>query len=132
MIGDSIVNSAMQRALDGVWERQRSITTNLSNYDTPEYKARVVNFEDELRKEVLKIQETAHTRSEIAARLGEVEKSRIDITKDPTISERMDGNNVNLDAESIELAKAQIQYMYLTNSMTNMYSRLKKAINGNG
>lgn len=132
MIGDSIVNSAMQRALDGVWERQRSISTNLANFDTPGYKAKVVNFEDELRKEVLKIQETSKTRSEIQSKLSSVEHSRIDIARDPSISERMDGNNVNLDAENIELAKAQIQYMYLTNSMTNMYSRLKKAINGNG
>ena len=132
MIGDSLITSTVQRALDGVWERQKAISANLSNYDTPHYKAKIVSFEDALQNEILKIQDTAHTRSEIRSHLGEVETTRIAVDSDRTISERADGNNVDIDEQQVEMAKAQIQYMYLTNSMTNMYSRLKTAITSNG
>jgi flagellar basal-body rod protein FlgB len=132
MIGDSLMSSTVQRALDGVWQRQKAISSNLANFDTPHYKAKIVNFEDTLRDEILKIQDTAKTRDEIRSHLDEVETSRIAVTSDFSISERADGNNVNLDEQQIELAKAQLQYMYLTNSITNMYSRLKTAITNNG
>lgn len=131
MIGDSISSSVVKRALDGVWERQRAISTNLANYDTPGFKAKVVTFEDALREEVMKIQDTAKTREEIRSHLPTIENTNIRVAEDRTISQRLDGNNVDMDGESIELAKAQLQYMYLTNSMTNMYARLKTALSSN-
>ncbi len=131
MIGDSISSSVVKRALDGVWERQRAISTNLANYDTPGFKAKVVTFEDALREEVMKIQDTAKTREEIRSHLPAIENTNIRVAEDRTISQRLDGNNVDMDGESIELAKAQLQYMYLTNSMTNMYARLKTALSSN-
>ncbi len=131
MIGDSLTSSVVKRALDGVWERQRAISTNLANYDTPGFKARVVTFEEALQDEVLKIQQTSDTRAEIRSKLPAIEHSTIRVASDPTISERLDGNNVDMDGESIELAKSQLQYMYLTNSMTNMYARLKTALTSN-
>ena len=132
MIGDSLTSSVVKRALDGVWERQRAISTNLANYDTPGFKAKVVTFEDTLRDEVMKIQQTSKTREEIRSHLPDIETSHIRVAEDRTISQRLDGNNVDMDGESIELAKAQLQYMYLTNSMTNMYARLKTALKDNG
>ncbi len=131
MIGDSISSSVVKRALDGVWERQRAISTNLANYDTPGFKAKVVTFEDALREEVMKIQDTAKTREEIRSHLPAIENTNIRVAEDRTISQRLDGNNVDMDGESIELAKAQLQYMYLTNSMTSMYARLKTALSSN-
>ena len=131
MIGDSISSSVVKRALDGVWERQRAISTNLANYDTPGFKAKVVTFEDARREEVMKIQDTAKTREEIRSHLPAIENTNIRVAEDRTISQRLDGNNVDMDGESIELAKAQLQYMYLTNSMTNMYARLKTALSSN-
>lgn len=130
MIGDSVTNSVMQRALDGVWQRQKAISANLSNFETPNYKARYVDFEQALISEVEKIASTSETRAEIRSKLGDISKSKISVETDNGISMRADGNNVDLDQQNIELVKAQIQYMYLTNSMTNAYSRLKTAIRG--
>jgi flagellar basal-body rod protein FlgB len=48
--------------------------------------------------------------------------------KDFSTSERADGNNVNVEAENIDMAKTQIQYQYLTRGMSDMYSRLRYAI----
>jgi flagellar basal-body rod protein FlgB len=79
----------------------------------------------------MKIQDTAKTREEIRSHLPAIENTNIRVAEDRTISQRLDGNNVDMDGESIELAKAQLQYMYLTNSMTNMYARLKTALSSN-
>ena len=35
MLGDSITSSVVQRALDGVWQRQKAISANIANYETP-------------------------------------------------------------------------------------------------
>ena len=43
---------------------------------------------------------------------------------------RMDGNNVDVTAESSELARATLQYQYLIQSFNFDYTRLRTAIRG--
>lgn len=49
MIGDSITSALIQKALDGTWQRQKTISNNIANHETPGYKAVRVNFEQELK-----------------------------------------------------------------------------------
>ncbi|HHU17500.1 MAG TPA: hypothetical protein GXZ70_04665, partial [Clostridiales bacterium] len=69
-----------------------------------------------------------HTFGRHSKDLEAIRNSEINVFIDRFTSERADGNNVNLDLENIEMAKVQIQYQYLTRSMTDMYSRLRYAI----
>lgn len=41
---------------------------------------------------------------------------------------RLDGNNVDVDVEEVELASEQIRYQLLSDSVTQEFSRLKTAI----
>lgn len=116
MVGDSLTTAVLQRALDGTWQRQKAIVNNIANHETPGYKAIKVSFEESLSKEVQKLNSK------------DIENSDINVYSDYSTSERADGNNVNLDLENIEMAKTQIQYQYLTRSMTDMFSRLRYAI----
>ena len=43
-------------------------------------------------------------------------------------SYRYDGNNVDIDTENSEMAKTQIKYQALMDSLTNEYSRIKTAL----
>lgn len=129
MLGDSISSALMQRALDGTWQRQRAIANNIANYETPGYKAIQVSFEEALNREVLKIKSPLSSTDEIADQINRLANSEITARKNWFTSERMDGNNVNLDVENINMAKTQIQYQYLTRGMTDMFARLKYAIN---
>ncbi|NLP29933.1 MAG: flagellar basal body rod protein FlgB [Clostridiales bacterium] len=113
MIGDSITTAILQKALDGTWQRQKAIANNIANHDTPGYKALRVSFEDTLVREIEK---------------NNVKDAKIRVYIDNSGTERADGNNVNLDFENIEMAKAQLQYQYLIRSMTDMYSRLRYAV----
>lgn len=128
MIGDSITTAMLQKALDGVWQRQRAISNNIANHETPGYKAIKVNFEDSLEKEIKKIGNGVHTKERIAEGIEALKESNIDLYSDYSTANRADGNNVDLDLENIEMAKNQIQYQYLTRSMTDMFARLKYAI----
>jgi flagellar basal-body rod protein FlgB len=126
MIGDSLTSAILHRALDGTWQRQRAIANNIANHETPGYKAMKVNFEDSLNNEIQKLNK--HTFGRHSKDLEAIRNSEINVFIDRFTSERADGNNVNLDLENIEMAKVQIQYQYLTRSMTDMYSRLRYAI----
>ena len=52
VIGNDSISAMMQKALDGTWERQKAISNNIANHETPGYKAQKVMFEDALKKEL--------------------------------------------------------------------------------
>lgn len=128
MIGDNITTAILQRALDGAWQRQRAISNNIANHETPGYKAIKVSFEESLEKEIEKLGAGAPAKEKIQEGIDALKNSDINVFSDYSTSERADGNNVDLDLENIEMAKTQIQYQYLTRSMTDMFSRLRYAI----
>ncbi len=128
MIGDSITSAILQKALDGTWQRQRAIANNIANHETPGYKAIKVNFEDSLDQEIRKLENSIPTKEKIAESLEALKHSEINVYSNNSTSNRADGNNVDMDLENIEMAKSQIQYQYLTRSMSDMFSRLRYAI----
>jgi len=128
MIGDSITSAILQKALDGTWQRQRAITNNIANHETPGYKAIKVDFENSLDQEIRKLENSIPTKEKIIESIETLKDSEINVFSDNSTSNRADGNNVDLDLENIEMAKTQIQYQYLTRSMTDMFSRLRYAI----
>lgn len=128
MIGDTAASALLQKALDGTWQRQRAISNNIANYETPGYKAINVSFEDSLDQEVQKLAGSMGTEERYSEGMEAIKNSEIGVYSDYSTSERADGNNVNIESENIEMAKAQIQYQYLTRSMTDMFSRLRYAI----
>jgi flagellar basal-body rod protein FlgB len=128
MVGDSLTSAVLQKALDGTWQRQRAIANNIANHETPGYKSIKVSFEDSLDQEIQKLGNSMSENGQSDEDLEAVKNSKISMYSDYSTSERADGNNVDLDAENIELAKTQIQYQYLVRSMTDMYSRLRYAI----
>ena len=128
MIGDSVTSAVLQKALDGTWQRQRAIANNIANHETPGYKSVKVSFEESLDHEIQKLGNSISENEQTGEGLEAVKNSKISMYSDYSTSERADGNNVNLDAENIEMAKTQIQYQYLIRSMTDMFSRLRYAI----
>lgn len=126
MIGNSLTTVIVSKALDGVWQRQKAISSNIANYETPGYKAKKVSFETTMQKEIEK--HTSSLGADLPQACTEIEKMSFPTTVDRRGAEREDGNNVNLDVENIDLAKAQIQYQYLVRSMSDTFSRLRYAI----
>jgi len=128
LIGDSITNTVLQKALDGVWQRQRAISNNIANYETPGYKAKKVSFESALEQEVKSLSAQAASKGGIDEMKARIEQLRFREYDSDNVSTRADGNNVDLDAENIDLAKTQLQYQFLTRSFSDGIARLRYAI----
>ena len=51
-------------------------------------------------------------------------------TDHANVSYRLDGNNVDIDTEQVELASEQIKYQALTTSITSEFQRLQTVLKG--
>jgi flagellar basal-body rod protein FlgB len=100
-------------ALSGLAERQRVIADNISNIQTPGYHAGVVRFEDALRSAVVNHEDTAQTGVSVQPSL------------EPT---RVDGNNVNLDHESLSNVDTGLRYQLALRGMDAKFGLLRTAI----
>ena len=115
--------NVLDKAADASWIRNEVIANNLANVNTPGYKRQDVNFEDQLRKAMKNSRYTS-----IDERVANVDLDRLNpITyrDHATVSYRLDGNNVNVDTENVELASNQIRYQGLTDSISKHFEGLQ-------
>jgi flagellar basal-body rod protein FlgB len=62
--------------------------------------------------------------------LGKVTALQPKIVENNATQIRPDGNNVDVDEQSLELARTQIQYEYMVRAISEDIVRMKYAING--
>ena len=120
----------LNKALDGLWLRDKVINQNISNVNTPNYKRVTVDFEDKLRDAIhdqeSKLNRTHDKHLQMTKKIDEI-KPEIGIDKN--YSYRFDKNNVNIDRESADLAKNFIMYNAVTNQAINEFDKIKNVIN---
>lgn len=104
------------------------ISNNISNADTPNYKAEKVSFKSALENEISGLQ--ARTTNERHLNFGEEENRPYRIVKDASTTYNHNGNNVDIDKEMSELAKNQIYYNSLIDRMNGKFSSLQSVIRG--
>jgi len=121
----SYVN-VLDKAADASWLRNQAIANNLANVDTPGYKRQDVAFEAELTRVLNKVEY-----DNLDARVYNMQLSRIEpriYTDAYSFSYRLDGNNVDMDTESVYLAENQITYNGLISCMQNEFGNLRTAM----
>lgn len=114
-----------QKSLDYLWKKQGVISENIANQDTPGYKAKFLTFEDELRTKFSREREGRG--ANYAEVIGDTD-FKLNVPQNESV--RMDENNVNTDAEYVELARANIQYQYSVRAISDEFARLRSAIKG--
>lgn len=109
---DSVGYVAMRTALDGLAMRQRIIADNVANIQTPGFLAGRVNFEDELAR---------------AVSFGHPAATRISTSRslEPT---RIDGNNVNLDTETISNVDTVLRFQLATQAVDGEFANIRAAM----
>lgn len=120
---DTPLVTSLNKSLDGLWKRQSVINDNMANFETPNYKRKYVSFEDELRSAMEG--SAGKTRSEISNNIEQV-RTRVDQADDETM--RLDGNNVDMEKEQLEMAQTQYNYLYSLRMLNDHFSRLRSAI----
>jgi flagellar basal-body rod protein FlgB len=115
-----------QKSLDYLWEKQRVISENIANNDTPGYKAKEISFEEELNSKLSRFRNSSNPNANDIRDAILDSKIRIDVSEEE--SNRLDGNNVNLDVEQVELSRAQLQYQYQIFQINDQFSRIKSSM----
>ena len=108
------VEGVLHAALRGLSLRQRTVADNIANIETPRFLAGTVDFESQLRDAVR--DGVAPTEAPQTAR-----------SLQPT---RIDGNNVNLDEETMSAQETGLRYELAITALTNKYTGLRTAIGG--
>lgn len=115
----------MDKAADASWTRENVIANNIANVDTPGYKRQDVDFESALKKE---LGSTKYTSLDKKVRALNTDLSGLSVspyTDAVNYSYRLDGNNVDVDTENVELASEQLRYELLTTAINEEFSRMK-------
>ncbi|MGB4439101.1 MAG: flagellar basal body rod protein FlgB [Sedimentibacter sp.] len=122
-VNDNVSLNLLNKSLDGLWLRQQVTMENISNFSTPGYKSKFVDFESILKTNLdNKVNETT---SEIN---NQIMSSNIIVDENDNQALRLDGNNVDLEKENLQLAKTQIQYMYTVTEINSYFSKLNSVI----
>ena len=118
--------NVLDKAADASWIRENAIANNVANVDTPGYKRQDVAFQDILERELKSTKYKSLQEAVDNVPLNRLE-SKI-YTDYESFSYRLDGNNVDIDTENVELASEQLRYQTLTTAVTQDFSRLKTAM----
>ena len=120
--------TSLEKAVSQSTAKQRIISNNIANVDTPNYKAQEVQFNTALTNEMRKL-EAYKTNSRHLEFGGSNSTGYRVITKNNT-SYNHNGNNVDIDQEMTEMAKNQIQYNALIERLSGKFNSLKTVIKG--
>jgi flagellar basal-body rod protein FlgB len=112
VITDSTM-TALHASLTGLQQRQRVTADNIANVQTPGFLAGRVDFESTLRSEIANGETPA------------VSPSAVTRSLDPT---RTDGNNVNLDTETVIQTETGLRYQLALNALDGKYALLRSAL----
>lgn len=118
--------NVLDRAADASYLRNQMISNNIANADTPLYKRQDVAFAANLE------QALKHSRyKSLDEKVGNLRMSRLNptvFTDASNFSYRLDGNNVDIETENVELAKNNLMYEGITNSVTAEFNNLKSVM----
>jgi flagellar basal-body rod protein FlgB len=111
---NDVTMTALHSALRGLSTRQRVISDNVANIQTPGFRAGRVEFE-----------------STLAEALADGESAAVDasLTRSNAAT-RLDGNNVNLDDETMAMLETTMRYELTVRAMSEKFALLRTAIKG--
>lgn len=123
---------SLQKGLSASWTRNSVISNNIANVDTPGFKTSSVEFES-LYKQSIEDQadgfELKKTQSDHMD-IGDTDAENVGavVVQNSDTTDRMDGNNVDIDQQMTDMAKNIIYYNALTRKISGEFEQLGYAI----
>lgn len=109
------ITSLYEKVLDGVALRQKLINHNVANLNTPNFRAKRVNFEAALSKAM--------------SSGGDVSNARFTVFEDST-TPNANGNNVNLETEWYFVERNKVMHSIFARALGGTFRALHTAIRG--
>lgn len=119
-------NLMMEKAMGFLWAKQRAIFENISNAETPNYKPKVVTFEERLHEKL----ERAATGETPIRDVRQVLEATDFVVEKQQESTRMDDNGVNVAEQSVEMMRNAYQMQYVMRAISDDLVRLRTAVRG--
>ena len=128
MIGSDAFDyiNILDKAADASYLRETMLANNIANATTPGYKRKDINFQEVLKQELGASKYIPLDKKVRDVHLNHLEAQSY--TDDPGYSYRLDGNNVDIATENVELASEQLRYQALTKSVTARFADLKQVL----
>ncbi|MEC1394959.1 flagellar basal body rod protein FlgB [Bacillus velezensis] len=117
----------LENALGRADIKQKVLTNNIANIDTPNYKVKKVSFRNLLDQETSNL-EAVKTDYRHVDFTGSGDDYSIVSSSDT--SYQQNGNNVDIDKEMTDLAENQINYQALVERMSGKFNSLKTVLTG--
>lgn len=118
--------NVLGKTADAAWTRNEIIANNIANVNTPGYKRQDIDFEAQLSK-ALGNSRYESVDSKVSHLTSTELKPRV-YTDSANYSYRLDGNNVDIETENVELAANQIKYQGLMAAVNQEFSNMKMVI----
>ena len=116
----------MEKSLGFLWTKQAAILDNIANAETPNYKPKVVTFEETVRTKLEAARSGVKPRQTVRRVLDESEFA----VTEHLDSTRMDENGVNVTAQSVEAMRNAYQMRYVLNAINGDLKLLHTAVRG--
>ena len=122
----------LSSAADYSWRRNEILDSNIANVDTPGYKRQDLSFESVLSSAVARAASSSRTLTQTVRNIDYDSVKPTVYTDNANVSYRLDGNNVDIDTEQVELASNQYYYAGVVDSMKQEFDRFKTAMSTTG
>lgn len=117
MEASSITNKLFEQ-LNFRGEKQKVISSNIANINTPDYKTKDLVFEDELNNKMNNSLQMNLTSSKHMTTIGNnLANANPKLVEVKGLQEQNDGNNVNLDTQMSEMSKNKILFDAIQSSI---------------
>jgi flagellar basal-body rod protein FlgB len=120
----------LEQSINAASMRQKTISQNIANVDTPNYKAKKTIFKHQLEKAMdgqLRAYQTDERHIQFGGRTSH--SPAIVVSRNNTMFNH-NGNNVDIEHEMSEMAKNQIYYNAMIERLNGRFNSLKTVIGG--
>lgn len=120
--------SSLEKGLSYATLKNKAITQNIANVDTPNYKTKEVSFKDVLndaKQATIPAHRTDARHYDFKINIGSS-----GVYSNENFRSRANGNAVNMDAEQAKLAENTIYYNALIDRVSSKFSTLNNVVKG--
>lgn len=116
----------LEKSMNFLWTKQAALSDNISNAETPNYKPKVVTFEESLREKLNQAAAGPNAKQSVRQILNQSEFA----VMEPQESVRMDDNGVNVTEQETELTRTTYQMQYTMDAINSNLSLMRTLIRG--
>ncbi len=116
----------LEKSASFLWTKQAALSDNVANAETPNYKAKIVTFEESLTAKLEKALAGAKPKQAVR---GVLEGTDFAVVERQDAL-RMDENGVNTTEQMVEAVRTAYQMRYVYNSIGSDLAMLRSAIRG--